>query len=57
MAVTINEGPGGGDDDGGAGGDEVDGDNRDYNNKGTIYGVSTAVLHYPKQFICGNLFN
>lgn len=53
MAVTIKEGPGGG----GAGGDEVDGENRDYNNKGTIYGVSTAALHYSKHFICGNLFN
>lgn len=53
MAVTIKEGPGGGDDDDGAGGDEVDGENRGYNNKGTIYGLSTAALH----FICNNLFN
>lgn len=57
VAVTIKEGPRGGDDDGGASGDEGDGENRNYNNKGTIYGVSTAALHYSEHFICGNLFN
>lgn len=54
MIVAVTEG---GDDDSGAGGDEVDGENRDYSNKGTIYGVSTAALHYSKHFICGHLFN
>lgn len=48
VAVTIKESTGGGDDDGGAGGDEDDGNNRDYSDKGMIYGVSTAALHYSK---------
>lgn len=58
VAVTVKEGSGGGGDGGGAAGGEVDDDeNRDYNNKGIIYGILTACPALSKHLICSNFLN